>query len=255
MAETGMNIRVLERSLAILAFMAEERRLIGVTEIAEATDLSKSTVHRILSTFREKNVVLRDEGGRYQVGPAVLLWADAYRRSSGLAEIARPFMRRLWEETHETVHLFIYENGKAFYLDKLDSPHPVGMRSRIGAPLSLYSTSGGRAILAALPEAELDAYLSRTTLERRTNATVTDPEALRRVLDDVRRNGWAEENQENEEGIRCIGAAVRSLDGTPAGAVSISAPAYRMSDERARALCERVRSTAEGVSRELGYRG
>ena len=151
-----MNIRVLERSLAILAFMAEERRLIGVTEIAEATELSKSTVHRILSTFREKNVVLRDEGGRYQVGPAVLLWADAYRRSSGLAEIARPYMRRLWEETHETVHLFIYENGKAFYLDKLDSPHPVGMRSRIGAPLSLYSTSGGRSILAALSVPELE---------------------------------------------------------------------------------------------------
>mgnify|MGYP000846765032 FL=1 len=163
-------------------------------------------------------------------------------------------MRRLWEETHETVHLFIYENGKAFYLDKLDSPHPVGMRSRIGAPLSLYSTSGGRSILAALSEPELESYLAKTTLERRTNATVTDQGTLRKILDDVRRNGWAEENQENEEGIRCVGAAVRSLDGTPAGAVSITAPAYRLGDDRAKTLGDRVRTVAEGISRELGFR-
>ena len=83
---------------------------------------------------------------------------------------------------------------------------------------------------------------------------MADQGTLRKIVDDVRRNGWAEENQENEEGIRCVGAAVRSLDGTPAGAVSITAPAYRLGDDRAKTLGDRVRTVAEGISRELGFR-
>ncbi len=180
--ESGGSIRVLDRAMSVLGFMAESRRQVGITEIADAVGLSKATVHRILSTLRDYSVVLKDDSGRYQMGPSVLFWADAYRHRAGLAEISRPLLRRLWEESHETVHLFIFEGGEAYYLDKLDSPHPVGMRSRIGAKRDLYSTSGGRAILAALSEAELDAYLDRTELLPRTENTVTDKEELKNLL-------------------------------------------------------------------------
>lgn len=253
--ESGGSIRVLDRAVSVLGFMAEARRQVGITEIADATGLSKATVHRILSTLRDYSVVLKDDSGRYQMGPSVLFWADAYRRHAGLAEISRPWLRRLWEESNETVHLFIFEAGEAYYLDKLDSPHPVGMRSRIGAKRDLYSTSGGRAILAALPEADLDAYLDTTEMLARTVNTITDKEELKTLLSLCRKRGFCEEIEENEEGIRCVGAAILDLRGFPVGAVSISAPAYRFSDTQSRSLGERIRETALAISRELGYRG
>ena len=253
--ESGGSIRVLDRAMSVLGFMAESRRQVGITEIADAVGLSKATVHRILSTLKDYSVVLKDDSGRYQMGPSVLFWADAYRHRAGLAEISRPLLRRLWEESHETVHLFIFEGGEAYYLDKLDSPHPVGMRSRIGAKRDLYSTSGGRAILAALSEAELDAYLDRTELLPRTENTVTDKEELKNLLAAGRERGFCEEVEENEEGIRCVGAAILDLRGCPVGAVSISAPAYRFSDSQSLALGAKIRETALAISRELGYRG
>ena len=253
--ESGGSIRVLDRAMSVLGFMAESRRQVGITEIADAVGLSKATVHRILSTLKDYSVVLKDDSGRYQMGPSVLFWADAYRHRAGLAEISRPWLRRLWEESHETVHLFIFEGGEAYYLDKLDSPHPVGMRSRIGAKRDLYSTSGGRAILAALPEAELEAFLEKTELLPRTANTVTDMEELKKLLAAGRERGFCEEVEENEEGIRCVGAAILDLRGFPVGAVSISAPAYRFSDTQSRALGAKIRDTALAISRELGYRG
>jgi len=251
----GGSVRVLDRAVSILGFLAQSRRQVGITEIADATNLSKATVHRILSTLRDYSIVIRDDGGLYQMGPSVLFWADAYQKKAGLCEIARPWLRALWEESRETVHLFIFEGGEAYYLDKLDSPHPVGMRSRIGAKRDLYNTSGGRAILAALPEADLEAYFENTEFLPRTTHTITDRDELRKILAIGREKGFCEEVEESEEGIRCVGAALLDVRGYPIGAVSISAPAYRFSDGQSRALGERIRDTALAISRELGYRG
>lgn len=253
--EPGGSIRVLDRAVSVLGFMAEGKRLVGITEIAEATHLSKATVHRILSTLREYSVVLKDANGRYQMGPSVLFWADAYRKNAGLAEISRPWLRSLWEVSHETVHLFVYECGEAYYLDKLDSPHAVGMRSRIGAKRDLYSTSGGRAILSVLPENELEDYLDHTELLPRTKRTITERGQLEKIIALCRERGFCEEKEENEDGIRCVGAPIRDLRGYPVGAVSISAPAYRFSDEQSFAMGDRIRETALAISRELGYKG
>jgi IclR family acetate operon transcriptional repressor len=253
--ESGGSIRVLDRAVSVLGFMADQKRQVGITEIAEATRLSKATVHRILSTLREYSVVLKDESGRYQMGPSVLYWADAYRKHSGLVELARPHLRQLWEVARETVHLFAFEAGEAYYIDKLDSPHPVGMRSRIGAKRDLYSTSGGRAILSRLPEGDLKAYFDRTELLPRTRNTVTNRAKLEEILSACGKRGFCEEVEENEEGIRCVGAAILDLRGYPVGAVSISAPAYRFSDRDSLAMGERISATALAISRELGYRG
>ena len=248
------GVRVLDRALSVLNFMAEERRPVGITEIAEATGLSKATVHRILATLQLHGVVLKDRESKYQIGPAVLLWAESHRRASSLLEISRPHLESLWELSKETVHLFVYENGAAYYLEKLESPHPVGMRSRIGARLSLYSTSAGKAILAALPENELCRYLSEAALEPKTSHTKSNPEELRKELEMIRQRGYAEDNQENEEGIRCVGAAILDFRGYPVGAVSISAPAYRFSGAKSSRLGEKVREAALLISRELGYK-
>lgn len=254
-ATDSSNIRVLDRALAVLNALVDFREDAGVTEIASTVALSKATVHRLLVTLEAHRVVLRTENGRYRMGSAPLLWAETYRRQTDLVTLAKPVLKNLLQEVGETIHLSRFQNGETFYLDKLESSHPVGMRSRIGATLAMYCTAAGRAILASLPQAELDLYLRSVSIVSRTERTLVTPKELLAMLGTVRERGWAEENQENEEGIRCVGAAILNAKGYPVGALSISAPAYRFADDQLRPLGEKVLEAALAISKLLGYDG
>ncbi len=248
------GIRVLERAFSILNCITIANVSLGVTEIAKFTGLSKTTVHRILSTLLDSNVLIRNSAGTYQVGPSVLVWGDGYRHKSSLIQISRPFMEELCSSSQETVHLFSYENGTGYYIDKRESPQPVGMKSRIGARIDPYCTSSGRAILAGLPKGELNQYLAVFEMEKKTPSTIIDREELIHILEGVRELGFAEENQENEEGIRCVGAAILNHNGYPVGAISISAPAYRFSSEKINIFGPHLRDKAREISIQLGWR-
>ncbi len=249
---SASNVRVLERAVSVLSTLARKKREMGVTEIATATALSKATVHRILGTLEDHHVIIRLENGHYRIGPAALLWADAYTAQLDLVEVARPALRNIWEETRETVHLTVYEQNEAYYLDKLESPHPVRMHSRIGASLKLYSSAAGRAILAYLPEHEQKAYFRKNDMPALTENTRTDLMEIMEMLDRIRTRGWAEENQENEVGIRCIGAPILDCRTYPLGAISVSAPAYRFDDRTADETARKVRDAAWNISSRLG---
>lgn len=248
------GIRVLERTISVLNYIAREDKTTGVTDISLATGLSKTTVHRILSTLLKNNLVIKQTSGTYSMGPSVLIWADSYRLRSGLIEISSSHLEELSENSGETVHLLSFENGRACYIDKRESKHPVGMISRIGAPVEMYCTSAGRAILASLPEEDLIPYIASLALEKRTPFTVTSREMLLRILDETREKGYAEENQENEEGIRCVGAAIRDHRGYPVGAISISAPAYRFTSSEVDIFGPGVFEKTEIISDILGFR-
>ena len=131
MEDQNSSIRVLDRAFAILMYMADEKRPVGVTEIAGATDLPKATVYRILSSLENIRAVIT-RGREYAVGPTMLLFADAYRVRTVISEVAHPFLLGLRNDTKETVHLFVFESGELFYLDKLESPYQVRMHSRVG---------------------------------------------------------------------------------------------------------------------------
>jgi DNA-binding IclR family transcriptional regulator len=249
------NTRVLDRALLILDILAETEEPLGTTDIARRSTLSKATAFRLLSSLSAANVIIKDGKGLYQMGPAVLTWANAFRKQTGLVELSRPYLKNLWEETSETVHLFVYEKGRGYYLEKLESPHPVRMQSRIGAHLTLYCTSAGRAILSRFSEEEREEYFRETALLPRTNRTDVDPASLRNRILEAGRRGYAEENQENEEGIRCVGAAILDSRGYPAGAISVSAPAYRFGDEVLERYGRLTAETAEEISRQFGRRG
>lgn len=248
MAENG-TIRVLERALTILDYVAQSSETAGITEIAEATSLPKATVHRILQTLVARKVMFQDESGSYMMGPATLSWADGFRTRTALPHLAQSVLRDLWKRTNETVHLTVYDGDQAYYVDKLASPHPVGMRSRIGASLCLSTTAAGRAILASFSEEELRRYLASASLEIKTKNTVATEEELLELLRKTRREGYAVENEENEVGIRCIGAAIlRGRECRPLGAVSLSVPAYRLGDEDVPVLGKLVREAAGKIS-------
>lgn len=246
------SIEVLKKAVSILDYMAKHDIPSGVSDLARALDMPKSTVHRILSTLNEANIVLKTGSGHYKMGPAVLLWSGGYQFSSGIVDLTRPWLEALRDETKETVHLSVYENGSAHYVGRLDSPQTVTLRwSRLGTELPLYCTAAGRAILSFLPQEELDAYLGKAKLAPRTEHTVVDEKELRKMLARFRGQGYAEENQENEENIRCVGVALLGRHGYPVAAISITVPSFRFDDRDAAKYGELLTKAAREISARL----
>lgn len=251
--EKGMqNIEVIKKAVALLGYMSRDSGAVGVSELSRTLSMPKTTVHRILSTLCGDNVVTKTDKGFYKIGPTVLLWSGGYKFSSGIITIARPWLEKLRDESQETIHLSVFEHGVARYAERLDSPQTVVLRwSRLGMPLPLYCTAAGRAILAALPMEELDAYLSATTMEPRTTNTVTRPAELKKMLARFRIRGYAEEVEENEENIRCVGAAIVNSRGYPIGAISLTAPFFRFTDEDGAKMGALLAAAADEISQKI----
>lgn len=246
------NIRVIKKTLLLLSFLARKNSSAGVTEIAAALEMPKATVHRILATLLEDNVVLKNDDGRYRIGPTVLLWGSGFKFNAGIIDLAQPFMMRLRDESRETVHLSVYNKGVAQYAERYNSPQNVTLRwSKLGSELPLYCTAAGRAIMSRLPAGELDAYLEAETLEPRTAKTVVDRDKLRELLSIFRKQGWAWENEENEEDIRCVGAAIIDHTDYPVAALSLTAPTFRFSDEDSLKFGEKLAAAARAISRMI----
>ncbi|KRT35052.1 IclR family transcriptional regulator [Acetomicrobium hydrogeniformans] len=243
------NIRVLERAVDVMNCLAELGQPSSLSEIVDKISLPKTTVFRILNTLEEHSLVVRCNG-QYAIGPAVLFWASAYKGQNVLLEIAKPYLVELWDFTRETVHLISFDGEEAYYIEKLDTPHPVRMHSRIGAHLTLYCTAAGKAILASLSKEELDAYLRKTRLVSKTPNTIVDRENLMAELSKIRQEGFSKDLQENEEGICCVGAAILQ-NGRPVGAISVSAPAYRFQEEKMLEAGRKVQEIAAKISEAL----
>lgn len=249
------NLQLLERSFSILDYISRMDRPCSLKEVTEATEISKPSVHRILSTLTSNLLLVKDEHARYRMGPKMLQWARACKGNSELLTVSAPYMERIWDASGETIHLVSYENGHAYYLRKKESRYPLQMYSRVGDKLLLHATAAGKAILFSLPEEEFAGYMNKAPLERRTPHTITEPERFYEQRKRFMEKGFCEEKQENELDIRCIASAVLNSDGYPLGAVSITCPVYRCDDGRAVQLGHLLASVIPELSRKFGYSG
>ena len=167
-----------------------------------------------------------------------------------IVKVARPYIEELVEKCDETVDLGVYDKNEVVFVDKKESTRSVRMVSSIGKRLPLHCTGTGKALLAFLPESEIDKVISRG-LARYTDNTITTPEDLRRELAKIRTDGYAVDRQEFEMGVKCVGAPVLDPDGRAVAAISIAGPAARITDERIPSLAEMVKAAADRISRDL----
>ena len=240
-SETQMEsdkIRVITRAFAILGHLAKERRPLGVTEIASAVALPKATVYRILDTLDSERAVI-NRGGMYELGPVTLLLADAYRRQVGFSETARPHLLSLSNRTKETIHLFVYERAEFYNLDEIESPYQVRMHSRVGGRASLFRLSAGKALLAEFSPEDLKELHEPL------------PAEVAAEFPEIRSRGYAIDDEQNEHGLRCVGAAIIDAAGRPRGGVSVSAPVYRFPQTLLGEYGALVRDAAAAISREI----
>ncbi|HLV87633.1 MAG TPA: IclR family transcriptional regulator [Candidatus Sulfotelmatobacter sp.] len=249
------NITSLQRGLRMLQLLAQRDHGLPASEIAKVSGLPVSTVHRFLMNLESGGFLSRDNSGNYRLGVACVFLGQAAREQLDIRTVSLPHLQRLNERTRETVHLTVRHGLSAVYIEKLDSPQPLRIHSRIGASVPLHCSAVGKILLAYMNEAEREALLSQIELRRFTENTVGSIQELQAELAKVEKNGYGCDLEEHENHIRCIAAPVWDHSGLVNAALSVTGPAVRMSSSRLRELAPLVRSAGMEISQELGYDG
>jgi len=249
------RVQVLDRALAALDILDKHSSECSLVELCAALKLHKSTVHRLMMVLEQHRLVDKNpETGKYRLGLKLFELGSKAIASLDVRELAGPYLLRLQRETQETVNLAVLDQGDVLYVAKIESHRTLRMVAHIGHRYPAYCTALGKAMLAGLSDAEVDAIVSQSGMKAKTPTTLTTREALKADLDLVRKRGYAIDDGENEQGARCVGAAVRDYMGQPRAAISVSAPAVRMDEEKVRAAARAVIRAAADLSRDLGYR-
>jgi DNA-binding IclR family transcriptional regulator len=249
------QVQVLDRAVAILEALAACDEDLSLFEIAARLRLHKSTIHRLLMVLeRHRLVERRGGGGKYGLGLRLFEFGTQAFARLGLGERARPHLEKLAAETGETAHLCILDDGGVLYLEKVEPSRTVRVPSSVGRRNPAHCTAVGKALLAHLPPEDLDRLLEIRGLKAYTRNTITTPALLKRELRAVRERGYAVDDEEIEEGLRCVGAPVRDHSGRVVASMSIAGPAFRVTRAKASALARVVMKVADAFSAELGYR-
>ena len=252
---TSPPIRAVSHSLALVDALAATDHGRGVTELSEELQLAKSTVYRLLQTLVSHGYVVQDpSSGRYQLGLKFLELGTLVSNRLSILMIARPHLQRLMETTNETVHLGLLEGHEVVYADKIECSQTIRMYSRVGRRSPLHCTALGKALLAFQTEAVLRDVL-RAGLDRRTPRTITTTRALRAELQQVREKGYASDDEEFEQGLRCLAAPVQDHTESVVASVGIAGPAVRLDPGRLPELVKLVIEAAASVSAALGSKG
>lgn len=242
---TGRRIQSVEIAFNVLEAVRRNDR-ISVTELADELDHSKSTIHSHLQTLESQEIIVR-HGDGYRLSLQVLDMANDVRDQVGNYEVIVDEVDELATETGEIAQFGLEEHGEVAYLYKARGNQAVETASRPGGKQPIHSTSLGKAILAFLPSERREAIIDEATLAPKTPKTITDPTALFEELDAITERGYAIDDEENIEGLRCVAAPVRNGN-TVLGAVSVTGPASRITDDYLHGdLAESVRRAANVI--------
>jgi DNA-binding IclR family transcriptional regulator len=248
------KIQVLDRALAILEALSQDGPDLSLGQISESLGLHKSTAHRLIMVLeRHKLLEKNPERGKYRLGLKLFELGTRAVSQLDLRERARAFLERAVLETGETVHLCIYDDGEVVYVDKVEPGRSVRLASSVGRRNPAYCTAVGKAIMAHLPESQVEHAVQKHGLRQLTRKTISSMAELKTALAKVRETGYAVDNEENEEGVCCVGAVVRDFSGDPVAAVSASGPKFRIDTEKIPVLARSVVAAAAALSGELGF--
>ena len=250
---SGRLSSVTSALLVMKAFSAEEAE-IGISSLAKRLKLAKSTVHRLAVTLASEGFLEQNaDNGRYRLGLSLFTLGALARRRMDVPNVSRPLLGVLRDKYQEAATLAILSRTSIMYLHNLESGRAIGIRAYIGDLKPAACTAEGRVLLAFSPPAVL-AEVLKEGLEARTPRTITEPDALQRVLDEVRLAGYAIDDEESEVGMRCVAAPVRDISGKVIAAVGLAGPTQRLTKKDLRAMAPEVVATGEAVSVRLGYR-
>ncbi|MEV5482797.1 MULTISPECIES: IclR family transcriptional regulator [Streptomyces] len=222
----GGGVQSLERAFDLLERMADAGGEVGLSELSSSSGLPLPTIHRLMRTLVACGYVRQQPNRRYALGPRLIRLGESASRLLGTW--ARPFLARLVEETGETANMALLDGDEIVYVAQVPSRHAVRMFTEVGRRVLPHSTGVGKALLAHHSPEEVRALLGRTGMPAATDKTITDPDRFLDALADVRRLGYAVDDNEQEIGVRCL--AVPVPNSPTSAAISISGPTGRVSE-------------------------
>lgn len=242
------EIQSLARGLKILDLLGEAEDGVGITEVAEKMGIDKGSASRLIATlarygYAEKDLSTR----RFHLGPMVVSLSRVMLQRNPLRETAKPYLRQLMEQTGECSHLAVAAQGKVLYIDQVESPATLRVNAQVGKIAPMHCTALGKALLA------FGDYEVTEPLESFTARTITDPGMLRAQLDQVRKQGYAVDDEEYDYGVRCISVPVFDFREKVVGSIGVSGPAARMTLERLPEMARVVMAVGQLLSDRMRF--
>jgi len=249
------RVQVLDRMLNILDVLAQSDSDLGPSELGEKLSLHRSTTHRLLKVLERHQLIRKSPvEGKYGLGIKLFELGNRVVSQFDLGTRSQPFLRRLVDATGETAHVCVLNDAEMVSVANVEGPWTVRTPSTVGRRTPLHCTSVGKVLLAHLPKSEQSRLLDRLTLTRRTRRTIVTRAALEAELERVRRRGFGMDNEEIEDGLRCIGTPVFNHLGYVTAAISVAGPVFRMTRQRVPEIVRAVKAAGRDLSHDIGYR-
>jgi IclR family acetate operon transcriptional repressor len=241
-----------DRTLAILETLSRHGHAgMTIAEMGRALDLPQNSVFRIMDTLHERGYVERDGSRRYALTGKLLDVARPKIGDKSLAACAFEALCELRDATGETAQLAVRSQHRCVLMEQVASRHPVKVLGELGLRIPLYSCAPGKAMLAALPPAELEEFYQNVTLKRFTSTTLATRKALNADLTTIRSLGYSLDRAEGLEGIHCVGAAVLDGNGYPVASITVIGPAFRQREEHFAAVGAQCLAAAQTIRNRL----
>lgn len=248
------QVRALTRALRILDLFSLTRPELSLAEIALEADVPKSTAFRLLSVLEEHGYVDRDaEAESYRMGVRPFELGSVYLQTRTIEDEARPHLRRLARGCHQTANLGVLNRGEVLHIAVVPPDRPIHYFASVGDREKPHCTGLGKALISEFDRSQLEDLLTQHPPIRYTDNTITDIDDLERSLAEVRRQGFAFDNEERFAGLKCIAAPVRNDKGEIVAAVSVSGLAPEFGEPELPTFVDEVRNAADAVSLRLGY--
>lgn len=240
------------RALAIIETLSSYSSL-GITELSQKLGLHKSTVFGLLSTLEYNGYVYQNSmTGKYSLSLKLFEIGGKVYEELDIRNISRPHIERIVEKHQETAHLVVPDGLEIVYIDKVECTQSIRICSNVGKRMPFHCTAVGKAILANMPEEKVQEIIQKKGLPSFTNNTITSYDKLQEELSKIRTLGYAIDNEETEEGLKCVAAPIRDFNGKVIAAASVSGPRMRMNDEKISAIVEDIIVMTDQISSELG---
>lgn len=246
-------LKTVEKALEILELLGADGGDLGIADVARRLRLPNSNVYRFLSTLQRRGYVEQNRGNRkYHLGMKVLEVAGSLMAAMDLHRVARSCLEDLARSCGNTVHLAVFDRLDGVYVDKIDGPQPIYLRSAIGERIPSYCTAVGKVLLAWQP-GEVLAGVLRRGLKPLTPYTVSDPDKLRRDLEAVRRQGYCVNLRQRRLETFGVAAPIRDFSGQVVAAVGIAGPYSQVTGDRVKEYVNLCGAAAGEISKRLGY--
>jgi DNA-binding IclR family transcriptional regulator len=252
----GTTIQSLDRALTLLEAVARESAGAAMADLSRAAGLHTSTAFHLLQTLVGRGYLVQDpQTRRYRVGPRLLRVAASATSERYISDAAAEILTELTAQTSESSSIAVLERDSAVILTKVEGLSRVGLIERPGEGRPLHCTAIGKVLLAALPQAKAQILIAEMRLDAFTPRTITRRGKLLRELSLVRSQGYAIDDEEFGQGLRCVAAPVRSFSRQVVGALGVAGPIWSIPPERIPALVEATMAAADRLSTQLGYPG